>query len=185
MKKSLLLSCFITTLTVFSCLQGEENFSEPSEAIPFEKEKSYYALIHTDKGMVRCLLSPEKAPISVTNFIRLAEGQFYEGLIFHKVVPDIMVQGGDPTGSGTSGPGYTLPAEIGLKHEKGSIALARLPDVVNPSKRSSGSQFYITLEDLPFIDGEYTVFGQAIEGLEILKNIVPGDKINSIEIEIK
>jgi cyclophilin family peptidyl-prolyl cis-trans isomerase len=184
MKKSLILACFVAALSLSSSAQGDEGFSEPMHSLSFDKEKSYYALIHTEKGVIKFLLSPEDAPISVSNFIQLSEGKFYDGLTFHKVVPGILVQGGDPTGKGDGGLDYTLPAEIGLKHECGSLALARLPDVVNPGKRSSGSQFYITLEDLPFIDGEYTVLGRAVEGLEVLKNIAPGDKITLVEIEI-
>lgn len=160
-------------------------FTEPKNAMTFQKDKSYYAIIHTSKGNIECQLYPEKAPLSVTNFIQLAEGQFYNGLLFHRVVPSFVIQGGDPEGTGRGGPGYTVPAEIGLKHELGALAWARLPDQVNSGKRSSGSQFYITLDKVSFLDGEYTVFGQTTEGLDVIKKIGQGDKIDRIEIVIR
>ncbi len=166
-------------------LMGGENmskFSEPKEAISFEQGKSYRAIIKTTKGEVVCELNTEKAPLSVTNFIQLAKGGFYNGLTFHRVVPNFVVQGGDPEGTGRGGPGYTVKAEIGLPHEQGALAWARLGDQMNPERKSSGSQFYITLEKTPFLDGEYTVFGKTLTGMDVVKKIAQGDKIESIEI---
>lgn len=160
-------------------------FTEPKTSMQFEEGKTYTAIIHTSKGDITCELYPLKAPLSVTNFINLARGGFYNGLIFHRVVTNFVVQGGDPEGSGRGGPGYTIPAEIGLPHTEGALAWARLPDEVNPEKRSSGSQFYITLEPVAFLDGEYTVFGQTISGQDITKKIKQGDKIQGIDIIIK
>lgn len=160
-------------------------FSEPKAAMSFEKGKTYQAVIHTSKGKIICDLYPERAPLSVTNFVQLAQGGFYNGLKFHRVVPNFVVQGGDPEGTGRGGPGYTIPSEIGLLHHKGALAWARLPDQVNPSKRSSGSQFYIALDKIPYLDGEYSVFGQTISGMEIVQKIEQGDKIEKIEIVIK
>lgn len=157
-------------------------FSEPKEALAFEKGKTYQAVIKTTKGQIICELNYEKAPLSVTNFIQLAKGGFYNGLTFHRVVPNFVVQGGDPEGTGRGGPGYTVTAEIGLPHEEGALAWARLGNEMNPQKKSSGSQFYITLEKTPFLDGEYTVFGKTLSGMEIVKKIQQGDKIESIEI---
>lgn len=158
--------------------------SEPKKAMEFEKGKKYRAVIHTNKGKIICELFPEKAPLSVTNFIYLTNNGFYNGLTFHRVVKDFVIQGGDPEGTGQGGPGYTIPAEIGLKHKQGALAWARLPDQVNPEKRSSGSQFYITLSEIPYLDGEYTVFGQTIEGMDVVKKIAMRDKIEKIEVEI-
>lgn len=158
---------------------------EPKTPMEFEEGKTYQAILHTSKGKIVCELYPEKAPLSVTNFILLAREGFYDGLSFHRVVNHFVIQGGDPEGTGQGGPGYTLPAEIGLFHKEGALAWARLPDQVNPEKRSSGSQFYITLEEIPYLDGEYTVFGQTIEGLDVTKKIKKGDKINKIEIKIQ
>ena len=160
-------------------------FTEPTQSLSFEKDKSYYATIYTEKGKIKCQLFPEKAPFSVTNFIQLAEGHFYDGLTFHRVVPNFVIQGGDPQGTGSGGPGYTLPAEIGLPHESGALAWARLPDAVNPNRRSSGSQFYITLDKVSFLDGEYTVFGQTVDGFDVIKLIKPNDKIEKIKISVK
>ena len=160
-------------------------FTEPTQSFAFEKDKSYYATLYTSKGKIVCQLFPDKAPFSVTNFKQLAEGHFYDGLTFHRVVPSFVIQGGDPQGTGAGGPGYTVPAEIGLLHETGALAWARLPDAVNPGKRSSGSQFYITLDKVSFLDGEYTVFGQTIEGFDIVQQIRPNDKIEKIEISTK
>ncbi len=162
--------------------EGKMAFSEPTEPIKFEIGKTYQAIIQTSKGAITCELYPEQAPLSVTNFITLARGGFYNGLRFHRVVPQFVIQGGDPQGNGTGGPGFTLPAEIGLKHHKGALAWARLPDQINPQKRSSGSQFYITLENIPFLDNEYTVFGQTITGIDIVEKIRAGDTIEKIDI---
>jgi len=147
--------------------------------------KKYYATIGTSKGEIVCELYPKNAPLSVTNFIYLAKGGFYNGLTFHRVVPDFVIQGGDPLGTGSGGPGYTIPAEIGLAHKEGALAWARTGDEVNPQRRSSGSQFYITLKATPFLDGAYTVFGQTIKGMDIVKRIEKGDVIESIEIKVE
>lgn len=160
-------------------------FSEPQKPISFEEGKTYIALIHTSKGDITCQLNCRDAPLSVTNFIQLAQGGFYNGLTFHRVVPNFVVQGGDPDGTGRGGPGYTVPAEIKQAHIQGALAWARLPDNVNPKKRSSGSQFYITLEKIPYLDGEYTVFGQTTSGFEVVQKIEQGDVIKSIDIIIK
>lgn len=182
-----ILSCIVCVLALQAGLYGEERmqFAEPTKAKVFEKGKTYQAVIHTSKGDIVCDLYPDKAPLSVTNFIQLAEGGFYNGLIFHRVVSNFVIQGGDPEGTGRGGPGYTVKAEIGLTHQKGAIAWARLPDHVNPQKRSSGSQFYITLEPISYLDGEYTVFGITVSGMDVVKLIEQGDVIKKIEIITK
>jgi peptidyl-prolyl cis-trans isomerase B (cyclophilin B) len=123
-------------------------------------------------------LDEEAAPLTVENFKRLAKKRFYKGTAFHRAFPDIMVQVGDPYSKrkdrslvGTGGPGYTIPAEIKRKHGKGTVAMARLPDRTNPSRRSNGSQFYVTFKRMPELDGKYTVFGDVIEGLDVLETI--------------
>ena len=155
------------------------------KAADVDSNKKYIALIKTSKGDILCELYPKEAPLSVTNFVYLAKGGFYNGLTFHRVVPDFVIQGGDPTATGSGGPGYTIPAEIGLKHKEGALAWARTGDEVNPERRSSGSQFYITLKATPFLDGAYTVFGQTIQGMDVVKKIEQGDKIEGIEIRIE
>jgi cyclophilin family peptidyl-prolyl cis-trans isomerase len=159
----------------------EKKFQEPKVST-IDAAKRYEAVIETDKGNIRVELFTKEAPLSATNFIQLAKGGFYEGLTFHRVEPGFVVQGGDPSGNGTGGPGYTVPAEIGKPHLKGALAWARTGDEVNPQRRSSGSQFYITLEATPFLDAGYTVFGQTLEGMDVVEKIRKGDKIKKITI---
>lgn len=123
-------------------------------------------------------LHDDSAPYTVENFKKLIQKKFYNGLRFHRAFPGTLVQTGDPASrrgqgdkTGTGGPGWTLPAEIRLKHEKGAIAMARLPDKINPAKNSNGSQFYVCLAPMPKLDGQYTVFGTVLEGLDILEEI--------------
>ncbi len=123
-------------------------------------------------------LYDESAPYTVENFKTLIQKKFYNGLRFHRIFPGSFVQTGDLSSrwghaekTGTGGPGYTLPSEIKLKHDKGAIAMARLPDKINPAKKSNGSQFYICLTPLPKLDGQYTVFAKVLEGLDVLEAI--------------
>lgn len=190
----------LSLLLVF-CSHGEKpkqtenpKSAEPALALTPPKEanvdsnKKYIAVIRTNKGDIKVELYPKEAPLSVTNFIQLAEKGFYKGLTFHRVVPDFVIQGGDPTGTGRGGPGYTLPAEIKRSHSAGALAWARLPDTdpvgrpINPKKESSGSQFYITLAPQPSLDGQYTVFGQAVAGMDVAKQIQRGDRIEDVVV---
>ncbi|MBI2342330.1 MAG: peptidylprolyl isomerase [Deltaproteobacteria bacterium] len=159
-----------------------KTWTEP-KAANVEAAKKYTALIKTSKGDIVCELFAKDAPLSVTNFKYLADGGFYNGLTFHRVVPNFVVQGGDPNGTGSGGPGYTIPAEIKKPHPKGALAWARTGDEVNPQRRSSGSQFYITLEATPFLDNQYTVFGQTIKGMDVVEKIRQGDKIESVSVK--
>ena len=121
----------------------------------------------------------------MTNFKQLAEGGFYDGLTFHRVEPNFVIQGGDPKGTGQGGPGYTVAAELQgnpHKHIKGALAWARTGDQINPERRSSGSQFYITLATTSFLDNAYTVFGQTLQGMDVVAKITVGDKITTIVI---
>jgi cyclophilin family peptidyl-prolyl cis-trans isomerase len=145
--------------------------------------KNYRAVIQTDKGDIVVSLDAAASPEHVNNFIFLSKEGFYNGLTFHRVEPDFVIQGGDPLGAGNGGPGYTVPGEFDLTHGEGALAMARLPDQVNPNRESSGSQFYITLAPTPFLDGQYSVFGQVEEGMDVVKAIAIGDKINRIVIE--
>ncbi len=118
------------------------------------------------------------APLTVENFKKLARKGFYNGVAFHRAFPNLLVQAGDPgskskdqTRVGTGGPGYTLPPEIRRKHVRGAVAMARLPDKINPARMSNGGQFYICLAPMPNLDGQYTVFGQVIYGYETLEGI--------------
>ncbi len=142
----------------------------------------YVATISTAKGEIVIQLNAGAAPQTVNNFVFLSEQGFYDGLTFHRVEPGFVVQGGDPLGTGTGGPGYTVPAEIGLPHTVGAIAMARRSDDVNPERASSGSQFYIALDTLAQLDGAYTVFGQVVEGMEVVQSIEIGDVIEAVTI---
>lgn len=131
----------------------------------------YVTLQVKDYGNIKIELYRDDAPKTVENFVKLTQAGFYDCLTFHRIVKDFVVQGGDPDGTGAGGPGYTVPAEIKRKHTKGAVATARQADQVNPTKASSGSQFYIALRELPELDGEYTVFGQVVEGMDIVDKL--------------
>ncbi len=154
--------------------------AEPAMTIDFDK--SYIATVHTDKGDIVMDLNAEYAPHHVNNFVFLARQGFFDGLTFHRVVPGFVIQGGDPLGRGNGGPGYKVPAEIGLPHELGAVAMARQGDQVNPKRESSGSQFYITLAPTAQLDGAYSVFGKVIQGFEIVQQIAVGDLITRVDI---
>jgi cyclophilin family peptidyl-prolyl cis-trans isomerase len=143
-----------------------------------------FVVIDTRHGKIKMELHPDKAPKTVANFKKLVNEGFYDGLTFHRVVPGFVVQGGDPKGNGSGGPGYTIEAEIhpDLKHLTGTVATARLGDQVNPQKRSSGSQFYICLAPTPHLDGGYTIFGQVVEGMEHVLKIATGDLMEKVII---
>ena len=164
-------------------LMSKTQVQEPKK-ITIDVTKKYEAIVSTAKGEIRLELNAQKAPISVNNFVYLAKAGFYDGLTFHRVEPGFVIQGGDPLGNGTGGPGYTIEGETsnGLKHIKGALAWARLGDSMNPKRRSSGSQFYITLAPTPFLDNAYTVFGQTLAGMDIVAKIQVGDKINKVTI---
>ncbi len=156
-------------------------YDAPPETV-IDPNRDYVATIVTEKGDIVVELDAAAAPQTVNNFVFLAESGFYDGLTFHRVEPGFVIQGGDPLGTGAGGPGYTIPAEIGLTHGKGAIAMARRADQVNPERASSGSQFYITLEPTPFLDGAYTVFGEVVEGTDVVDSIAIGDLIESVLI---
>ena len=148
------------------------------------RNTGHYAIIDTDRGTVVLELYPKVAPKTVDNFETLTKKGFYNGLTFHRVVQDFVVQGGDPDGTGTGGPGYTVPAEIDKNehHLRGSVATARTGDQVNPERKSSGSQFYICLQPQPGLDGDYTIFGGVISGMEVVDQIQKGDKMKTITL---
>jgi peptidyl-prolyl cis-trans isomerase B (cyclophilin B) len=129
-------------------------------------------------GEIRLEFYPEDAPKTVENFVTLAKKGFYNGLNFHRVVPDFVVQGGCPKGNGTGGPGYQIKAEFNKqKHVRGTLAMARSQD-----PDSAGSQFYICYGTTPHLDGQYTVFGRVVSGMEHVDRIKQGDKMTAIAI---
>jgi peptidylprolyl isomerase/peptidyl-prolyl cis-trans isomerase B (cyclophilin B) len=141
-----------------------------------------YAIIHTDKGDMRVRLYPEETPNTVANFAYLAQSGFYDGLNFHRVIPNFVIQGGCPTGTGTGGPGWKIACECdgqAHKHKRGSLSMA------HAGRDTGGSQFFVCHSAQPHLDGRHTVFGDCIdeESLKVLDAIRVGDKIKSIEIK--
>jgi len=138
------------------------------------------AVIETAKGVIKIKLYPEDAPKTVENFVKLANKGFYNGLTFHRVEPGFVIQGGDPKGDGTGGPGYSIPDEKNakLKHNRGAVAMAK-----SSAPNSAGSQFYIVIDKpAPQLDGGYTVFGQVISGQSVAEKIAKGDKMTKVYI---
>ena len=140
---------------------------------------SLIAHFDTDRGPIRIELAADKAPLTVANFVNLAKRGFYDGLNFHRVIADFMVQGGCPEGSGRGGPGYRFEDEAnnGLRHERGVLSMA------NAGPNTNGSQFFITHVATPWLDGKHTVFGKVVEGLDVVDAIAQGDAIHSVKIE--
>ncbi len=167
---------FIAALLLGFCLAGSRLWA---------KGAGPQAIIKLAKGgEIVIKFYPQDAPESVANFIKLAKKGFYDGLAFHRVVPGFVVQGGDPNGDGSGGPGYTIKGEFtenGVnntqKHVDGAVAMARtnVPD-------SAGSQFYICLGAQPALDGKYAVFGQVVKGMEYVQQIQMGDKMEKVTI---
>ena len=133
-----------------------------------DPEKVYVARMETTEGTIVIELYPKKAPRHVNSFVFLAKEGFYDGVIFHRVIPGFMIQGGDPTGTGTGGPGYKLKAEFNdTKHTRGVLSAARSRD-----PDSAGSQFFLMHADAPHLDNQYTAYGKVVEGLEVVDKIV-------------
>ena len=140
---------------------------------------SLTAIFDTARGPIRVELLPDQAPLTVANFVNLARRGFYDGLGFHRVIADFMVQGGCPEGSGRGGPGYRFEDETGngVRHERGVLSMA------NAGPNTNGSQFFITNVATPWLDGKHTVFGKVVEGLDVVDAIAQGDAIHSVKIE--
>ncbi|MDX9701799.1 MAG: peptidylprolyl isomerase [Candidatus Auribacterota bacterium] len=134
-------------------------------------------LIQTSKGDIRLELYEDDAPNTVANFINLIEKGYYDGLKFHRVISDFMIQTGDPTGTGTGGPGYTFKDEVNnRKHTTGTLSMA------NRGPNTNGSQFFITHKPTPWLDGKHTVFGQVLEGQDVVDKIAQDDKMTSVRV---
>lgn len=146
------------------------------------------AVIKTDKGNIVLRFFPDAAPVTVASFLHLARTGFYNGTAFHRVVPGFVIQGGDPLSKepgnpnvGTGGPGYNLPAEFSSRpHKTGTLSMAR-----SQSPSSGGSQFYICLADQPSLDGQYTVFGEVVSGMDVVNQIAQGDVMREVTIQPK
>jgi len=140
---------------------------------------SLIANFDTSRGPIKIELYPDKAPLTVANFVNLVKRGFYDGLKFHRVIPDFMIQGGCPEGSGRGGPGYRFEDETnnGVRHERGVLSMA------NAGPNTNGSQFFITHVATPWLDGKHTVFGKVVEGLDVVDSVKQDDEIKTVTLE--
>jgi cyclophilin family peptidyl-prolyl cis-trans isomerase len=190
--RTAILALTVASVVCFSALAAEKKQYDKPPEMKIDPSKTYTATIDTTEGKMVVELLPKVAPGHVNSFVFLAKEKFYDGVIFHRIIKNFMIQGGDPTGTGTGGPGYQLQAEFNdVKHERGVLSAARSQ---NPN--SAGSQFFIVHADAPHLDKKYTAFGRVKEGLDVLDKIAntPTDandrpanppKINTITIEEK
>ena len=162
MKKIMLVLFCILLLP--GIVQAKKEVKKKGKAV----EKMTVAVFDTTKGTIKIKLFADKAPKTVANFIKLTEKHFYDGLIFHRVIPDFMIQGGDPLGNGTGGPGYQFSDEFdpSLTHSKPGIL-----SMANSEPNTNGSQFFITEKETPWLDGRHTVFGEVTEGMNVVHKI--------------
>ena len=167
-------------------MPGTDRPQAPSGAL--DTSRSYRARIRTARGDIVVELYAADAPLTVENFVNLARSGFYNGTTFHRVIPGFMAQGGDPTGTGTGGPGYQFRDEISSRRHDSAGTLS----MANAGPNTNGSQFFITFGPTPHLDGRHTVFGRVVEGMQALRSISerdpqtarqPGDRIESVEIE--
>ena len=160
---------------------SHKQWNSPPE-MQLDPDKDYTATIETNRGTIELELYPEHAPKTVNNFVFLAKEGFYDGVSFHRVIDNFVIQGGDPTGTGRGGPGYKFEDELAgnpLKHETGSISMA------NAGPNTNGSQFFITHSPQPHLDGRHTVFGKVISGQDVVDAIEQGDTMEEVTITEK
>ncbi len=151
-------------------------------AMIIDKTKSYQATFKTSRGDIVVELFAKDAPHTVNNLVFLARDRFYDGTVFHRVIADFMIQGGDPTGTGRGGPGYRFNDETRnntRRHERGVLSMA------NAGPNTNGSQFFITHVETPWLDGKHTVFGKVLRGMEVVDAVKQGDKLISVTIDEK
>jgi peptidyl-prolyl cis-trans isomerase B (cyclophilin B) len=150
-----------------------------SPEMQIDTSKNYMTEIETDRGSIKLELFPNYAPKTVNNFVFLAQQGFYDGVSFHRVISNFMIQGGDPTGTGAGGPGYSFEDEVAdnpLTHETGVISMA------NAGPNTNGSQFFITHSPQPHLNGKHTVFGRVVSGQDVVDSIRQGDKMERVII---
>ena len=148
-------------------------------AMHIDEKKMYRVTIETSRGTMKLELCPNHAPKTVNNFVFLAREGFYDGVVFHRVIPDFVIQGGDPTGTGRGGPGYRFEDECKgnpLIHERGAISMA------NAGPNTNGSQFFIAHSPQPHLNGKHTVFGKVVNGLDVVDAIQQGDKMDRVTV---
>lgn len=169
----------MTAIIAFA-FPGPESVESQEAAEAKAEIEDVSATLKTSRGDIKVKIYASKAPVTSANFLNLAKRDYYDGVAFHRVVEDFVIQGGDPSGTGRGGPGYFIPNEIapGMKHDRAgilSMARKREPD-------TNGSQFFITLNETPHLDGLYSIFGEVTEGLEVVEKIEVGDKILDVEV---
>ncbi|MBC7926412.1 MAG: peptidylprolyl isomerase [Bryobacteraceae bacterium] len=160
---------------------ASKQYSAPPETV-IDSGKTYTATLETSRGSIVCELHAKDAPKTVNNFVFLAREGFYDGTVFHRVIEDFMVQGGDPTGTGRGGPGYKFEDELKdnpHKHARGVLSMA------NAGPNTNGSQFFVTHVDTPWLNGKHTVFGRVLSGLEVVDQVKQGDILTSVKVEEK
>lgn len=148
-------------------------------AMQIDPKKQYAVSMETNKGVIELELYPQYAPKTVNNFVFLINEGFYDGVSFHRVIDNFMIQGGDPTGTGRGGPGYRFEDEFKgnpKKHETGTLSMA------NAGANTNGSQFFITHAPQPHLDGRHTVFGQVTSGMDVVNKIRQGDKMTKVTV---
>jgi cyclophilin family peptidyl-prolyl cis-trans isomerase len=155
-----------------------KRYSKPFD-LKIDLKKQYQATIKTNQGDIVLKLFAQQAPVTVNNFVCLAEDGYYDGVTFHRVIKDFMIQGGDPTGTGRGGPGYQFKDEFSpqLKHDKPGVL-----SMANAGPNTNGSQFFITHVPTPHLDGKHSVFGQVTQGQDVVDKIVQGDFIEKVTI---
>ena len=181
--RSLAAFASLAVLAAVSGLRAEE--TAPAAATPAPKPaetakvSDIRVVLHTSKGDIEGTLFASKVPMTTANFLNLAKKGFYDGLTFHRVIPDFMIQGGDPEGRGSGGPGYRFADEFdpSLKHSKPGIF-----SMANAGPGTNGSQFFITHVPTPWLDGKHSVFGEVTKGQDVVNKIVKGDKIEKIDV---
>lgn len=181
MKKSYLIIIFISLFFFTGCVRNTDDVTVTEEAasdntltninnemIDDKPQPNKTMVLKTNKGEITIELFNETMPITANNFLKLAEQDFYDGVIFHRVIPDFMIQGGDPDGNGSGGPGYTIPDEFGddNKNNRGTISMA------NAGPNTGGSQFFINVADNNFLDDKHPVFGKVTKGMDVVDAIV-------------
>jgi peptidyl-prolyl cis-trans isomerase B (cyclophilin B) len=158
---------------------NQKQYDQPPE-LTIDPKRIYLASIETNLGTIELELYPQYAPKTVNNFVFLASEGFYDGVKFHRVINDFMIQGGDPTGTGRGGPGYRFEDELKgnpLMHEKNVISMA------NAGPNTNGSQFFITHGPQPHLNGKHTVFGKVVSGQDVVDAIQQGDRIEKITVK--
>ena len=154
-----------------------KHYNAPPQ-MQIETNRTYHVVIKTNKGDIHLDLNPAEAPMTVNNFVTLARDGYYDGVTFHRVVPRFVIQGGDPTGTGSGGPGYKFKDEaVKRPYKAGTVAMA------NAGPHTNGSQFFICLEDQPGLPPNYTIFGDTVAGMDVVRNIRVGDVMQSVTIE--